>query len=212
MPTYSHDIRTLLFEEDVRSMYDAAQHHQERLLISLLWITGPRPSEGELVEKEDVAWEDTKLWITLNTKKLGEGGRFAVDKRTLEFARPVGLDMNIYIETIIRAAQAAAPKGRLLNYGIRWQQKVINRLSQERLGVKLSPYHFRHSVMTWLARNGKTIDQLKYFKGAKSINSVGAYISARPFVVEQQLLRRSRQEDARLSGGQTEAPEQPKQS
>ena len=68
----------------------------------------------------------------------------------------------------------------------------LNTLGMKALGKELSPYHFRHSVITWLARHGATIEQLMYFKGARSLSGIAPYLHAVPSVIKLENLRRSR--------------------
>ena len=78
----------------------------------------------------------------------------------------------------------------MLAYSTRWMEKLINRLGLEAIGKKISPYHLRHSVFTWLARNGWDAYAIKYWKGAATLASVEEYIHARPQVVELEYLHR----------------------
>lgn len=193
MPKYSFKIDELLFEEEVRNMYNRADSEVKRVLLSLLWITGARPTEVIMLKREDIRFNQDKLEITLKTLKLGgDGQKFIVRDRTLVFDRPREIEANIYLETIVDYVKMIPPETRVIKYTTRWAEKVVNRLSEMTLGKKLSPYHFRHSVMTWLARHGASIDQLMYFKGARSYDSVKPYIHAKPTVVQLQNLRRER--------------------
>jgi site-specific recombinase XerD len=194
MPRYNFDVKDfLLFEEDVRKMYDMANNN-EAVLISILWLTGARPGEIAILNVPDVTYTPDLLKIRLKTLKKGKGGDFAVTERTLEFERPKGMDVNIYIETIINhVAKLPNNEGsRVLPYTTRWAEKHITKLGTEALGKQLTPYHFRHSVMTWLAKKRWTLDQLKYFKGANSLRSIEPYIQAVPQVINMENLKRAR--------------------
>jgi len=193
MPTYSFDIKELLFEEDVRKMLDACRNTYERAAISLLWVAGPRPIEAITLTPEKFQISQSRMAVVIATAKLdGNTNEYQAKERLLEFDRPTGAESNIYVETIIQAV-AMTPSGKpILPYSTRWLEKLTNRLGEEILGKgkRISPYHFRHSVMTWGARNGWTLDKLKHFKGAASYNSVWPYLNAQPFVVKLQLMRR----------------------
>ncbi|MDD3906553.1 MAG: site-specific integrase [Candidatus Omnitrophica bacterium] len=192
MPKYGWKIENLLFEEDVRAMYNLAAREKEAVLIALLWITGARPAELAELKKENVQYDSSRVNITLATKKLGEGGDFKIRNRTLSFVRPTGLDTNIYIETVVKYVAALPPEALLLPHTTRWQENTINRIGQKGIGQKVSPYHFRHSCLTWMASNGATIDELMQFKGALSVLSISMYMKAKPFVVSLQNQRRTR--------------------
>lgn len=195
MPRYSWRIDDLIFEEDAKAMFDKASTSYERVLVALCWITGARTQEMLSLRKEDIYYDSRKATFTLRTLKLGgDGSQFVVRERTLEFDRPEGVDANIYLETILRHIEGLAPETRLLPYTSRWAEIAINRLGLKAVGKKLTPYHFRHSVLTWLARNGKTLNELMHFKGARSIDSVKPYLHAIPSVINLQNLRREREQ------------------
>lgn len=194
MPKYKWNIENILFEEDVKGMYDKAKNKHEAALVSLLWITAARPGEIKKLTTEDIRYSSDKLSLLLQTLKKGRGKDFKVRERTLDFVRPSGLNTNIYIETIINYI-SGLPVDRetlVLKFTTRWMEKVVTRLGMETLKQYVSPYHFRHSTMTWLAKAGYTPDMLKYFKGAESLASVDPYIHAIPQVVNLENIRRSR--------------------
>lgn len=200
MPRYNFDISNILFEEDVKKMYDATKKRQEALLISLCWLTGGRPSEivkGTLrvgLKKDNIILTDDNLSITLKTLKRNkkDNKQFDYDKRTLSFSRPHGLDENIYIETIANYINAVDEDRFLLPYSTRWAELTLNRIGNQQLGKLLTPYHFRHSVMSWLSANGFSVPELAAFKGAKDWRSVQPYIHARPQIIEYQNMNRSK--------------------
>jgi site-specific recombinase XerD len=192
MPKYSWDIKDMLFEEDIKAIMDKTQNKRERLLISLLWITGARPMELLMLKREDFRVYSEKLEITIQTLKLRKSEKFAVEARTLSFSRPSGLNCNIYIETIIDWISNVLPGQPILTYSKRWAEMSINNLGKAAIGKTISPYHFRHSCFSWMARNGATAEQLKYFKGAKSIKSVEPYLHAVPFIVKLESMRKDR--------------------
>lgn len=203
MGRYGHNIRDLIFEEDVRLMFNKCRNDRERLLLSFLWVTGARPAEINQIKKEDIAVYTNTLSIKVKTLKLGRAKGFTIENRTLEFERPTGLDEITWLETIAGKAIAAQPEQVLLPFTTRWQSKVINRLGTEAIGKAISPYHLRHSVLSYKAASGYTIDQLMHMKGAKSIESVSTYLQARPFVIQLKNERTFRQEQKK---GTTDTP------
>jgi len=212
MPRYSWDVEDILFEEDVRKMYDRANPN-EAALISLLWLTGARPGEIALLKVQDVTYSSDKLSILLKTLKRRKGGEFKVKERTLGFSRTTGFNTNIYIETIVSHVSKLPndSETKVLGYTTRWMEKKINKLGEEAIGKKLSPYHFRHSVMTWLAKNGYTMDRLKYFKGS-TLQSVEPYIHAQPQLIKIENMRRSRAPIPKEEPKKEEEPEQVQES
>lgn len=192
MGEYLWDVKEhLLFDEEVKQMFDLCKTNHERLAVALMWRTGARPMEmiGEALKPKQINYTDTQVEVVLKTLKLGKGGRFKVMDRPLQFERPSGLEQDIYVETIVSMAGKTLPEEPLLPNGKRWLERLCNRLGVEVLGREISPYHFRHSRMTWLARNGATLDQLKHFKGSADYRSIWNYINAQPFVIKAQLSR-----------------------
>jgi integrase len=192
MPRYSSDISVILYEEDVSRMFANAKSPKEAYLVAIFWITGARPSEALELKRENFHLSDGTLKIRLATKKLGKTNEFILRERTLEFEVPDGYGTNPYLECIIRYATASPDTGFILPYTTRWAEKIINRLGMESLGKLISPYHFRHSVLSHHASKGMNTMDLMAFKGAKSIGSVAPYLHAKPFVVKAKDLERAR--------------------
>ena len=192
MPKYSWDIKDILFEEDVKAIYNLAKSQEQRVFVSELWITAGRPEEILKLKPEDFVISPDELHITLKTLKLRKGGAFDTDTRTLKFNRPRGENLNIYIETIIDWVLKAKPQADIIPYTSRWGELLINRLGEQTIGKKICPYHFRHSVLSWLAKNGASVSELMHFKGARSIQSVQCYLHAVPYLVKLETMDRRR--------------------
>lgn len=189
MPRYKFNIKHILFDEDVEAMFKKASTPKERISITLLWLTGARPSEAIEIKKQDVEILEDRVRITIPTLKLGSNEKFRIEKRTLEFERGDNKFLNYLISYVLNLKN---PTDRLIPYTIRWLEMKINQIGKQAIDKEISPYHFRHSVMTWLARKGATIDQLMYFKGARSLKSISPYIHAIPTLIKLENLRRSR--------------------
>lgn len=184
---YAHDISDLVDSKDVRRIYDSAKTSREQALISLLWLFGARPSEILELRKEDIKLnydedlENEFVSFTFPTKKLNaDGHQFVLKTRQLKILRPKD-PQDLYIETILQYIRLLEDHELLFQYTTRWAQKVVNRLSRNSIGKKLSPYHFRHSCITRESAAGKTLDQLMHLKGAKSLDSVKMYLHARAY-------------------------------
>lgn len=193
MPRYTIDVKDfLLFEEQAKAMYDRTTTRAEAFVVSSLWIAGPRPQELLMMHPEAVQIGMDGVALAVPTLKRGtKSGSFQVTTRLLGFKRPAGMDTNPYLESIIDFAQRAQPGAPMLDYSTRWMEKLINRLGTETIGKKIAPYHLRHSVFTWLARNGWDAYAIKYWKGAATLASVEEYIRAKPQVIEFENLHRN---------------------
>lgn len=192
MPKYSWDIKEVLFEEDVKNMFNGAAHKREAYLIAGLWLYGPRPDEFLSLIPENFNITGERVDCTIKTLKLKKDKKFKVMERTLTIERTSGLDTNLYLETIVDLVQRTPPKTRILQYTTRWAELVINRLGIKHLNKKICPYHFRHSVFTWFARNRWTVEQIKYWKGATTLDSVEPYLHAVPQIMEFEMLNRGK--------------------
>ncbi len=188
MPRYAHDITDLLKEADVRRLYEAAKDERIKTLVCLFWITGARPAEILELDRENISVEEEAIIFTLPTKKLqADGTKFVMKFRQLRVVRPHGMEMNIYLETVVRYIERLRPgdgkfpADRLFDYSRRWVEKSINQLGIKVLGKQIAPYHFRHSAMTREASQGRSVPNLMHYKGAKSMRSVMAYVHAMPY-------------------------------
>lgn len=176
----------LIYETDIRKMFDVARNRMEQVLIAMEWITGARPAELLELEKENIKLEtndknESFVIFLLPTKKTGTNTRFILKTRQLKFQRPQGDSQNLYLETIVDYINRLPSRGKLFPRTTRWMQKVFNRVSVIAINKRLAPYHCRHSAVTNEASKGRTPDQLMHFKGAKSLKSVMPYLHARPY-------------------------------
>lgn len=187
MPRYKTPIDQLLREEDVSSMLSFATEQkwkQDALLICMCWKTGARTHEISELKKEDFKIFNDKLQIRLHTEKKGESNSFILRERTLEFARPRGVELDLYVENIVQHVEELAPGQPFFDFGDRWMQKRLNIIGLKVLGREVCVYHFRHSAMTREAGKGHGTPDLMHFKGAKNPRSVDGYLHATPYVVK----------------------------
>lgn len=197
MPRYTEDPSKIIYEEDVRKMWASAQYEHERVLLSLLWFTGARPSEILELKRKDINWgigDDGQDFfeIKLITKKLGKAKGFVVTERILRSSRPIGTKANLYIETIIKWCRRLLPEDYVIPHRSRMAlNKIMHKLSKN-VGHVWSVYHFRHSVFTHLARNHASLSTLMYWKGATNMMSVKNYIQATPVVIQIENQKRSK--------------------
>lgn len=180
MPKYKIDIKdNFRSEEEVIAIYKAAKTDDERLWVALLWKTGARPSEILSLVKEDIEIGPDNIVIKLITEKLGEGD-YHSPYRTLDFERPKGVEIDVLLEAIAFLVDKLQPQQKVFAYGLRWGQKVVNRLGIEVYGKPYSPYHFRHSRMNYSGDIlGLTPTELQHMKGATDIRSVNPYLHAK---------------------------------
>ena len=177
---YKTNINDVIYAEDSYRMWKVCKNDQERLLVSVLWLFGPRVMEALVLKKEDIQVNDDSLLVRFPTLKLGAG--FYPNRRKLMIKRSPGIGNGLYIEFIIEYSNTLLPSDKLFLFTKRWAEKVIGKISLKALGKPLSPMHFRHSRMTHMGASGTMgAGELKYWKGSKNISSVNDYLAARAF-------------------------------
>lgn len=205
---YSTDIKELIFEESVLEMWHLCEKESERLLLSLLWFSGARPSEIIELTRKDIEWGLTQggtnyFAMRLKTKKLGNNTEeFKITERTLQSTRPMGKDANLFIECIIKWCKRLLPEEQLLAPAGWTSTRSINRIMHKiagRIGKEWCPYHWRHSTMTHLAASGMSIAELMHWKGSTDAGSVSWYVHARPSFIAIENIRKAR--GASIAGG-----------
>lgn len=210
MPRYKTNIERILSEDEYTQMYQRSKDDNERRLMLCLWLSGARPAELLMVKGSDCAYdkpEDVKekknLRIRVPTEKLHDDGQFQIRERVLEWPRN-----SKWVELLIPLLPAephlfllwpeesTRPSIATLE---KRSQRIINRLSQEVVGTPLSPYHFRHGLLTNMGEakneNGEyqfNIFDLKAWKGAKTTKSVEGYVHSRAPLLNMGAINRNR--------------------
>jgi integrase len=67
MPKYRHDPGDILLAQDVLELFNAANSTYERVLISLLWMAGPRPTELLMLTTRDFSLK----WNCMKDMEMG---------------------------------------------------------------------------------------------------------------------------------------------
>lgn len=183
VPEYSKsDITYEITRDKLLQMTGATHRKKEQFLACVLWMTGARPSELIELKKEDVTISATKLVFKVVTKKKRKG-RWHLVHRELEFSRPIPPNPDKVIEFVANYINKS-PEGRLFLMTVRTVEYIIERMGRKGLRKFVCPYNFRHSRMSLLARQGRTIDELMHFKGSSDMRSVATYLHAKPFKVD----------------------------
>lgn len=169
MGRYKKDISHVVSQEETQKMIEKARLPRDRFLISILYLTGARPSEILEFKREDVDIQETQLVFRLVTKKLGKARGFTIKERLLEIQKTAP-----FIEHIIEYLKIT--DGKLLNINDSRIRQIVYELSENRF----CPYHFRHSRLTKLSRGGASLDELMFWKGSKDEKSVIEYLKAKP--------------------------------
>lgn len=139
-------------------------------LVDLFFATGMRVGEVSSLDVKDFSPQDSVFRVH------GKGGRdrlaFTVDQNTLEIQRKY-LQSRLRIDTASPALFLNARGGRLSTQGI---SGVIVQLRRE-AGIErhITPHMLRHTVATFLLRNGADIRIVQEFLGHASIATTQRY-------------------------------------
>jgi integrase len=195
VPAYKTNIERIIVESEFKQMYELCQNDNEKRLLLCLWLSGARPGELMAVKGSDCAFDHdgTKeiqtLRIRVPTEKLHDTGDFQIRERVLEWNRG-----DVWVEKLIPLLPSAPQEFLLWPSDTRPSmatlskraERCINQLSEQVMGVALSPYHFRHGLLTNMAETKDesgsytyNLFDLKAWKGAKTTQSVEGYIHGR---------------------------------
>lgn len=200
MPIYTETIKQLLYEDDIEKMWNSAKYESQRVILSILWYSGARPIEVMNLKRKNVTWgiDDNGMdyfQMELETKKLAKTVGFVVSTRILTSSRPLGMNANRYVETMIRwAMKLHDPEAYMIVGGrtTRWLNKEMHRLSAA-AGHVWCVYNLRHSVLSHLSRSGNcSLTDLMHWKGASHPSSVMRYVHAAPVYIQIENQRRER--------------------
>ena len=176
MPEYSvADIRYIIRADDFHKMYGFARNLRERVLLTLLWLTGARTSEILNLKKKDIQIEEDRIRFSILTEKLPKG-KFVVERRNLILK--VGRE-EYYIKDLEQYLSRLKDESKLFSFTRRTMVNIIHRISNAALGITLCPYNFRHSRITLLTEAGRRDEELMRFKGCRSLDGVRPYQHAR---------------------------------
>lgn len=147
---------------------------EQRAMLVLLWITGARPSE--LIELTPLCFMDRfdTIDISMPTKKHGYARTLPVAKDTPFFNLAMA-----YVNKCNNIREKDKPLFHWRTDGC--IRAIVYRLSEGRL----TPYNFRHSRLTQLAKIGASPYELMVFKGARDTRSVAAYIGRSSHMIER---------------------------
>ena len=175
MPRYKKDLEFLCRVSDsaryMSKLIEKAWTLENKAYISLLYITGARPVEMQIIRKKSCRIIDNDFMVVIETAKRGF-------TRTLKFDRAKTPFITPYIEPYLATLN---DEDRLFKKDISTYKKMIYSVSDN----LLTPYSFRHFRMTILAELGAFEQELKFWKGAKSTKSVEPYVHRSGKMVER---------------------------
>ena len=152
-----------------------ANREQVRALLIMLFYSGRRPSEIIELKSGDFSKEGSYLKVVFRTKKKGAGTilyfplRNKHIKEVWEYVK--NLPPEMYVFWYFRG-ESRKGKYKDTTYKVRYWVQKWSRL----IGKELVPYFFRHHRLSVLAMKGASPEELKFWKGAKTLDSVAPYL------------------------------------
>lgn len=180
-------ITTLSQEELEKALNNITGRHIKmgRSLLILLFYTGCRPIEALDLHPEDFQVEGQNLIVSLKTRKRGIARDVYLPLRNhhIKELKSYALGMPptslIYYKYISLARHKKTKKDGTVYY-LNQRSKKLHRYF--RLWFKdirdepIPPYFLRHNTLSRLAELGHSEMELKYLKGARSVESVAPYV------------------------------------
>lgn len=169
MPKYKKKMDVIIKKADIDEMLRwPGIEKQHKFLVAILYLTGARPSEIMLLERQSFEIYMDRVDVLLKTKKGGYD-------RTLQLLIESPFVEEIIIPYLMWMDQVGQEKPFTFS-STSMVKHVIYILS----GNKYCPYNFRHSRLTKMAKAGASPFELQQWKGAKSMDSVIPYIMHSP--------------------------------
>ncbi len=174
MPRYKNEKMKMFVErgiiepikyENFKGAWNKMKRKDIRFAFTILYFTGARPIELRYITCGDISSE-SKYWkIGIPSAKNGRFRYIYIPKKYAEF------------QEIYEYAQKHPSQYRLFPEFV-WIKDIRHHLQYyfKKYGIDVPPYFFRHNRMSLLAEKGASVEEIKYFKGAKTIASVEPYL------------------------------------
>lgn len=169
--------RTILSQQEVKILYEAAVNDQEKAMLSLAYGCGLRAAELEAVNVEDIKLRDGLLIVP-----KGKGNK----RRTIPLSPGVKEDLknyyyherpNLLKDPEERAFMLHGKGGRMKDYTWnKYLKRMIERTENlETQSKQISLHSLRHSIATHLLENGLAVEQVRLFLGHSQLETTETY-------------------------------------
>jgi len=166
-PKVSNATPVVLSREEFKKLVKAASNKKYELLFKLYYSAGLRLSEGIMLRKKDIDFEDNTLWV-----RGGKGGKDRmtllsenVKKELLEFTKYKNKDDFVFVNK----------RGDPLNP--RTVQKALAKAKKEaNLDKDIHIHTLRHSFATHLLENGVDIRKIQVLLGHSDLSTTQIYV------------------------------------
>jgi integrase len=165
--------------EELLEEIEYKYYRQARALMIFLYYSGRRPSE--ILELTSGAFKKERryLKVTISTKKGGSGGIMFLSmndhiKELWNYVRDMPPNMFVFWDFRARSKKRTGYVD--TSYKVRYWVKKWSK----KIGRELVPYFFRHNRLSELAMKGASPEELMFWKGAKTLDSVAPYLHVSP--------------------------------
>jgi len=170
----------ILTKEEFTKILKVINHNyikQARVLFILLYYSGRRPSEIVELKAGNFKKERSYLILSIPTKKKGVGSVLYFKMKDPHI-QEVWDYVSIYPDEFYVFWKFKSRTKKKTGYPdvstkVRYW---VRKWSKEALGTEITPYFFRHNRLSELSMKGATPQQLKFWKGAKTLASVEPYL------------------------------------
>jgi site-specific recombinase XerD len=168
-------------EEIIKVLNDMKERNiiEARALLICLYMTGARPSEVLDLKSDQFIKQGQSLHIKLDTKKHGQPRQLILNMK-----EPFIKELYLYVSKLMPGTNVFVHyKNRYIRVrGIKTYEETTGKLGYyfkkwfKNLENPVNPYFLRHSRLSQLSQSGASLEELLWFKGAKSIESVMPYV------------------------------------
>ena len=157
-------IETINYEQ-FKKLWSQIKRKKIRMAFTIMYFSGCRPVELRHITCQDVTIEGKYYKIGIPAAKNGRFRYVYIPRKYSE------------MEEVFEFTQNYPPQYRLFSEYV-WLKDIRHHLTYyfKKYNIGVPPYFLRHNRMSLLSMKGASVEQIKYFKGAKTIASVEPYI------------------------------------
>jgi integrase/recombinase XerD len=165
-----HDTRTILTQDEIKTLYEACTTLKERAILHLFYGCGLRRSEGQKLNVNDVQFRSKVLYV-----REGKGSK----SRIVPLSETISEDLKNYLYQERKAKYGEQAfitnkkDTRMRGDGFNKAFKEI--LLRSNISKSVSLHSLRHSIATHLLEQGVSIEHVRDFLGHQHLESTQIY-------------------------------------
>lgn len=165
-----HEERTILTQEEIKTLYEACSSLKERAILHLFYGCGLRRREGEKLNVNDVQFRSHVLYV-----REGKGSK----SRIVPMSETISEDLKAYLYQERKALYGEQAfiinkrETRMRGDGFNKALKEIQLRSN--ISKSVSLHSLRHSIATHLLQQGVSIEHVRDFLGHQHLESTQVY-------------------------------------